>query len=44
MPPLRNRLPSDREDFLGRFLESHHTSDPTERKAVAVYLNNQAGK
>jgi mono/diheme cytochrome c family protein len=44
MPPLRNRLPSDREDFLGRFLENHHTSNPTERKAVATYLNNQAGR
>jgi len=40
---LRNRLPADREDFLQRFLVSHHAPDPAERKAVIAYLIKQAG-
>ena len=43
-PALRNRLPADREDFLERFLVSHHVPDPVERKALVTYLNKQASE
>ena len=44
-PGLRNRYPADREDFLERYIASHHgPPDPVERKALVAYLNRAVGK
>ena len=44
-PVLRNHLPAEREDFLERFISSHHgPPDAVERKALATYLNKAVGE